>query len=61
MAPDDANNVANDSTSPDVNRAPDPFAEGRAPQRMAHKVARSAPDNDILNTIDFFGEKPFSV
>lgn len=39
----------------------DPFSEGKPPAPQPHKVARSAPGNDVLNTIDLFGEKSFSV
>jgi len=39
----------------------DPFSEGKPPAPQSHKVARSAPGNDVLNTIDLFGERSFSV
>lgn len=61
MAADNGNAVATPGDDADANFAPDPFAEGRRPEPQRHKVARSSPGNDVLNTIDLFGERSFSV
>lgn len=60
MALDDATSAVDDTPS-DLDHSPDPFGEGRIPKSLPHKVARSGPGNDVLNTIDVFGERSFSV
>ena len=46
---------------------PDDAAKGakeavkQPPPPAAYKLARSTTENNVLNTIDIYGEKPFSV
>jgi hypothetical protein len=38
-----------------------PLEERPAVSVRTCRVARSSPENDVINTIDLLGEKPFSV
>jgi hypothetical protein len=31
------------------------------PPRIAYRVARESPGREVLNTLDIFGERPFSI
>jgi hypothetical protein len=37
-----------------------PVAEYKPP-RIAYRVAREGPGREVLNTLDIFGERPFSI
>jgi hypothetical protein len=51
--------VENDGKTPKQSSPREPDTPPPPPQ--TYRVARSASGNDVLNTIDLFGEKPFSV
>ena len=52
------------ASEPGISREPEetplePETEAKRP--AIHRVARSTSDKEALNTIDIYGEKPFSV
>jgi hypothetical protein len=55
--------MAVDNSVAAVGAAVDPEepALNQPPPPAAYKVARSMAENKVLNTIDIYGEKPFSV
>ena len=51
--------TADETTDDELEAAPTEFDE--TPPPSEYRVARSTPANPIENTIDIYGEKPFSV